>query len=113
MKVDGVEKIIVSMINDCDMVGIHIVLATNSYTEDYFSKEFIKNIKYKITFDLVSKADASFIGIREAEDLKVPGEAIVTSKKQRLRYKIQTPYISDEDIMRVINYYLDKDKVMV
>ena len=34
----------------------------------------------------------------------IPGEAIATSKKQKIRYKLQTPYISDKDIMRVIDY---------
>ncbi len=104
MKVQGSMELLEEITSDCDKVKIHIVIATNSYSEEYFSKEFIKNLKYKITFDLVSKADATLVGTRGSQNLMIPGEAIATSKKQKIRYKLQTPYISDKDIMRVIDY---------
>ena len=105
MKVDGSEELLASMINDCYKYGIHFIIATNSYNEEYFSKDFINNIKYKITFDLATKADANMIREKDSDKLPAPGEAIATSKKQRIKYKLQTPYISDEDIMRVIKFF--------
>lgn len=105
MKIDEVEGVLTGIINDCYKYGIHFIIATNSYNEDYFSKDFINNIKYKITFDLANKADADMIRIPNSEKLSVPGEAVAISKKQKIKYKLQTPYISDEDIMRVIKYY--------
>lgn len=112
MKVEGAEQVLRELMVDCDKVGIHIILATNSYSEEYFSKDFIRSLEYKITFDLVSRADAILVGTREAEDLKTPGEAFATSKKQRIKYKLQTPYISDTDIMRVIEYYSGKGNMI-
>ena len=105
MKEDNSEKLLSSMINDCYKYGIHFIIATNSYNEEYFSKDFINNIKYKITFDLATKADAKMVKEKDSDKLPTPGEAIATSKKQKVKYKLQTPYISDEDIMRVINYF--------
>lgn len=105
MKVPGTEKLLTSMINDCYKYGIHFIMATNSYNEEYFSKDFINNIKYKITFDLATKADADMVREKDSDKLPTPGEALATSKKQRIKYKLQTPYISDEDIIRVINYF--------
>ena len=111
MKDDRTEKILLELIEDCDMVGIHFIIATNSIWEDYFSKKFIDAIKYKVTFDMATLADALIIGDREVKDLESPGIAIATSKKQKLKYKLQTPYISDTDIMRVVDYYSSKNSV--
>lgn len=101
--IDGSLDILKQMIKDCDKVGIHIIIATNSPYDRYFDKEFINQIKYKISFDLTSKAEASWIGIRGSQKLSL-GEFIVKSIPQNIRLKLQTPYISDEEIMKEIEY---------
>ena len=58
-------------------------------------------IKTKITFDLTSKKEACWIGIRNSEYLHTPGEAIANENNKRII--IKTPYISNEDIQKVID----------
>ena len=68
-------NILKSMIEDCDKVGIHFIIVTNNPYEEVFDKEFIEKIETKITFDLTSKAEASWIGIRGSQSLLAHGEA--------------------------------------
>ena len=93
------------MVFGCDKYGIHFIIATNSYNMEYFSEEFMEKINYKISFDLVSKADASLVRIRDSKNLQV-GEGIAVSRIDRKRFRIQTPYITDVDIKRVIDFLM-------
>ena len=102
MQEDNSLKIIKNMIEDCDKYGLHFIIATNTPYEGYFDKDLIKKIKTKITFDLTSKKEACWIGIRNSEYLHTPGEAIANENNKRII--IKTPYISNEDIQKVINH---------
>ena len=103
MKVEGSLELLKEMTDDCDKLGIHFIIATNNPYEESFDKEWINSIKYKVTFDLTSRAEASWISIRHSQNLSTPGTAIVKSVPQNIRLKVQTPYISDEDILKVVN----------
>ncbi len=102
MAMDNSLFLLKNMIRDCDKVGMHFIIATNNHLEDSFDKEFINTVKYKMTFDLIGTQVASWIGIRDSQNLSAPGEAIATGNNKR--FKLQTPYIDDEDIKKVIKH---------
>ncbi len=110
MKMEGTSEILKEITKDCDKVGIHFIIATNSANENFFDKELIESIKHKVTFDLTSKAEANWLNIKNSQNLKTPGEAIASSKNQNIRIKLQTPYISTEDILTIVNYLKFKNK---
>ena len=105
MKVPGNLELLRKITNDCDKVGIHFIIATNNPYENSFDKEWIDSIKYKVTFDLTSTTEANWISIRNSQNRSTPGEAIAKSVPQSKKIKIKTPYISDEDILKIINEY--------
>ena len=80
-------------------LGIHLVYATNSYLRDYPS--FIAKFKYKMTFDLASNDQSKYIDIKDANWLKGEGEGLIKGKNNTI-YKFQAPYISNEEINRVV-----------
>lgn len=88
--------------------GVHLVLATSSYLKKDFSKEFLNLFTYVLSFDLASSEQSEFINLRNSNWLKVTGEAIV--KENGIITRIQTPYISTEEIKKVVNFIIKNNK---
>lgn len=90
------------ILNNCKNLGIHLILSTNAYLEESVDKELLSLFSYILSFDLASKEQAKFINIKDSNLLRVMGEAYI--KTTGSIDKIQTPYISDEDIKRVVEF---------
>ena len=88
--------------------GIHLILATSSYLKKDFPKGFIDLFTYVLSFDLASSDQAEFVNLRNSNWLKVTGEAIV--RGNGLITKIQTPYISNEEIKKIVDFIIKNNK---
>ena len=85
--------------------GIHIIIATNSYFKNHFKQEKINLFNYVLTFDLASEEQAKYIKISKANLLHGNWEALIKCVGNKL-LKVQTPYVSIQDIEEVINYII-------
>lgn len=102
MRIKDSINVLENILEDGCKYGIHLILATSSYLKNDFDKEFIDLFTYVLSFDLASDDQAEFINLKNSNWLKVCGEAIV--KDDGIITKIQTPYISDEEIKRVVDF---------
>ena len=84
-----------------EIVGMHLIFATNSYLKDYVTSNFIDKFKCRMTFDLASLEQASFIDIKDANWLKSEGNAIIKYPSGKT-YKFKTIHVSDEEINEVV-----------
>lgn len=93
-------QVILDRILDCgEPLGIHLIYATNAYLKDYSS--FINKFKYRMSFDMASLEQAKYIDIKKANWLKDNGEAIIKGKDTGT-YKFQAPFVSSEEIQKVV-----------
>jgi len=102
MKSDSTMSKLKQILKNGKSLGIHLILATNAYFARDFDKEFINMFTYVLSFDLASHDQAKFINLKDSNLLKVAGEALV--KVNNDMSKIQTPYISDDEINRVVEF---------
>lgn len=109
MRIKNSTDILEKILDEGYRFGIHLILATSTYLKKDFSKEFIDLFTYVLSFDLASKDQAEFINLRNTNWLKVTGEAIV--KENGVITKIQTPYISVEEIKRVVSFIIKNNKM--
>ncbi len=93
-------KILSKVLEYGNLVGIHLIYATNSYLEDYVNSKFIDQFKYRITFDLATMEQEKFINIKNSNWLKI-GEAIIKGRSGDV-YIIQAPLVSDNEIDNVV-----------
>lgn len=110
MRINKSIDILKKILDDGYRFGIHLILATSSYLKKDFSKEFLDLFTYILSFDLSSNDQAEFINLRNSNWLKVSGEAII--KDAGIITKIQTPYVSTEEIKRVVSFIIKNNKVI-
>lgn len=110
MRINDSLDILEKILDEGYRFGIHLILATSSYLKNDFSKEFISLFTYVLSFDLSGSDQAEFINLRNSNWLKVTGEAIV--KENGIISKIQTPYISTEEIKRVVDFIIKNNEVI-
>lgn len=110
MRINKSIDILKKILDDGYRFGIHLILATSSYLKKDFSKEFLDLFTYVLSFDLSSNDQAEFINLRNSNWLKVSGEAII--KEAGFITKIQTPYVSTEEIKRVVSFIIKNNKVI-
>ena len=108
MRINESIEVLEKILDEGYRFGIHLILATSSYLKKDFSKEFINLFTYVLSFDLASNDQAEFINLRNSNWLKVTGEAIV--KENGIITKIQTPYISTEEIKKVVSFIIKNNK---
>lgn len=94
--------ILKKIVSDGRIFGVHLLIATNAYLERDFNKEFINIFTCILSFDLASHEQAKFINLKDANLLTVTGEALLKEKGKTI--KIQAPYVSTEEINRVVNF---------
>lgn len=92
------------ILNEGYKYGIHLILATSSYFKTYFDKDSIEMFNYILTFDLASKEQANFIRIKSAHLLS-GGEALVRKQNNSSTLDAQAPYVSDNDIEEITNFW--------
>lgn len=103
MKYENINKIINEIINNGVSLGIHLVLATNSYIKSQFSSKMINKFPYIISYDLTDKNQSSYLNIEGSDLLEEKGSVLVRCRDNEL-VKLQTPYISDEEIKRIVDF---------
>ena len=103
MKYENINKIINEIINNGVSLGIHLVLATNSYIQTQFSSKMINKFPYIISYDLTDKNQSSYLNIEGSDLLEEKGSVLVRCRDNEL-VKLQTPYISDEEIKRIVDF---------
>lgn len=103
MKYEGINKIINEIIDNGVSLGVHLVLATNAYIQKDFSSRMINKFPYIISYDLTDKKQATYLNIEGSDLLEDKGSALVKCRDNEL-VKLQTPYISDKEIIRVVDF---------
>lgn len=103
MKYEGINKIINEIIDNGVSLGVHLVLATNAYIQKDFSSRMINKFPYIISYDLTDKKQATYLNIEGSDLLEDKGTALVKCRNNEL-VKLQTPYISDKEINRVVDF---------
>lgn len=103
MKYDNINKIINEIIDNGVSLGIHLILATNSYIKNDFSSRMINRFPYIISYDLTDKKQATYLNIEGSDLLEEKGSALVRCRDNKL-VRLQTPYISTEEIKRVVDF---------
>lgn len=103
MKYDNINKIINEIIDNGVSLGIHLILATNSYIKYDFSSRMINKFPYIISYDLTDEKQATYLNIEGSNLLEEKGSVLVRCRDNEL-VKLQTPYISTEEIKRVVDF---------
>ena len=84
------------------MTGIYLIASTNQpYAVE---KELMEVLHTTISFSLTESMYATKVGMLDADKLLGPGEMIYKSVNNNEAKRIQSPYISDEEIVNVLNY---------
>ena len=107
MEEEKTKDVLEEMLCDGRSLGVHLILATSSYLKKDFDKNFMKLFSYVLSFDLSSEEQAEFIELKDSNLLTVSGEALI--KNHGHISKIQTPYISDEEIKKVVSFIINKN----
>lgn len=103
MKYDNINKIINEIIDNGVSLGIHLIIATNSYVKKDFKSKMINKIPYIISYDLTDEKAASYLNIEGSDLLEEKGSVLVRCRNNEL-VKLQTPYISTDEIKRVVDF---------
>lgn len=84
-------------------IGVHLIMSTNMCVKSEFDKELFSLFGYVLTFDLSNSEQSRYMNLKGAEFLKVCGEAMIKVRGEGV-VRIQAPYISDEEIKRVVEF---------
>lgn len=103
MKYENINKIINQIIKDGVNLGIHLVLATNSYIPKDFTTKMINDFPYILTYDLTDKKQASYLKIKGSDLLEEKGSALIRCRNNEI-IKLQTPFISTKEIERIVTF---------
>lgn len=103
MQYDGINKIINEIIDNGVSLGVHLVLATNVYIQKDFSSRMINKFPYIISYDLTDKKQSTYLNIEGSDLLEDKGSALVKCRDNKL-IKLQTPFISNKEINRVVEF---------
>lgn len=103
MKDDRILELIKNIISKGVDYGFHLILATNSYLKEHFNRTLLNSFPYIITFDLASEEQAKYLRIQGADLLKAGGEVLIKCRNNDI-IKMQTPYISDDEIKKVVDF---------
>lgn len=91
------------LINIARKVGINIIISTYRASTDIITGRIKANIPARITFKTASKVDSvTIIDMAGAENLLKNGDILFIKTEERRPKRIQVPYISDEEINKVI-----------
>jgi len=91
--------------------GIHLLVATQRPSVDIITGTIKANFPARISFRLASKTDSRIIiDTNGAENLLNQGDMLFLSPRTARIKRIQGPYISDDEIIRVVNFLKDQAK---
>jgi len=85
--------------------GIHLLVATQRPSVDIITGTIKANFPARISFRLASKTDSRIIiDTNGAENLLNQGDMLFLSPRTARLKRIQGPYISDDEILRVVDF---------
>jgi S-DNA-T family DNA segregation ATPase FtsK/SpoIIIE len=100
-----VETCIVRLTQMARATGIHLVLATQRPSVDIITGLIKANITTRVAFSVASMADSrTVLDFSGAEKLIGKGDMLYVSPKLSRPKRLQSPYVSDEEIKRVVKY---------
>ena len=92
-------------------VGIHIILATSRPCDSVLPPMLRVNIPARLAFATASRADSEIIlYVTGAERLLGDGDALFNSAEISSPWRILTPFVSDEEVERVVDFLREKNK---
>jgi len=92
-------------------VGIHIILATSRPCDSVLPPMLRANIPARLAFSTASRVDSEIIlDMAGAERLLGMGDALFSSAEISRPWRIKTPFVSDEEVERVVDYLREKNK---
>ena len=92
-------------------VGIHIILATSRPCDSVLPPMLRVNIPARLAFATASSVDSEIIlDMAGAERLLGMGDALFSSAEISSPWRILTPFVSDEEVERVVDFLREKNK---
>jgi S-DNA-T family DNA segregation ATPase FtsK/SpoIIIE len=93
--------------------GIHLVLATQRPSVEVITGLIKANVPTRITFQVASQVDSrTVIDTSGAEKLLGAGDMLFSSAKSAKISRIQGPYISEKEVIKVAGYIVEQGKKM-
>ncbi len=102
MQIDGAEEVITKILDYGKPLGVHVLLATNSYLKRFYKTKFIDHFKYRMSFDMASLEQAEYIEIDGANLLHTAGNALIKCPNDKV-YEIESSFVSDKEIRKIVN----------
>ncbi len=85
-------------------VGIYLYIATQRPSEDVLTESILRAISGRLVFAVASEQDSiRLLSITSAVEIKNQGELLFVEQLGSKPLKVQAPYITDENITKVIN----------
>ena len=101
---EDVEEALIEIVKISRKVGIHLIISTYRTSTEIITGRIKSNIPTRITFKLPSRVDSrTVIDKSGAEKLLPYGDALFIKVEERAPKRIQAPYISDEEIEKIID----------
>ena len=106
-----IEAMIVRLAQMSRAVGIHLVLATQRPSVEVITGLIKANITSRVTFQVASQVDSrTIIDTSGAEKLLGAGDMLYVSTQTPKPRRIQSPYVSDKEVKKVIEYIISKNE---
>lgn len=107
-----VEAGIVRLAQMARAVGIHLIVATQRPSVEVITGLIKANITSRIAFQTASQVDSrTILDMSGAEKLLGAGDMLFISAKYSKPKRIQGPYVSEQEVKKVVNYINEKNKV--
>ena len=101
---EDVEESLIEIVKISRKVGIHLIISTYRTSTEIITGRIKANIPTRLTFKLPSRVDSrTVIDKSGAEKLLPYGDALFIKVEERAPKRIQAPYISDEEIEKIID----------
>lgn len=106
-----IERDILKIINLSRAAGICLIISTARSSTDIITGEIKNNIPIRLTFRLPSQIDSkTVIDTKGAEELLTCGDSLFIGEEGHKLERIQTPYISDEEIDESIRFIKENNE---
>lgn len=92
--------------------GVHLIVATQRPSSDVITGLIKANIPSRVAFSVSSKIDSRIIlDSKGAEKLTGKGDLIFKMIGNEELVRIQSPFISDEEIENIVNKHINKEEI--
>lgn len=101
-----IEEYIARLIQMSRAAGIHIIISTQRPSTNVITGIIKANIPSKIAFKVPSQVDSkTIIDVAGAEELLMYGDIIFSKLGNYKNKRIQTPYVSDGEIQKIVEFF--------